>query len=85
MLRLYGKSLGNPTHKFIYMLMIAQQIVVVKKIDKSFASVTHNKSTCIYKADARINDTGKLFANRNGHYKALSVAAQNSVTLKITI
>ncbi len=56
-----------------------------KKIDKSFASVTYNKSTCIYNADAPINDTGKLFANRNGHYKALSVAAQSSVTLKITI
>ena len=27
--------LGNPTHKFIYTLMIAQQIVVVKQIDKS--------------------------------------------------
>lgn len=56
-----------------------------KEINNNVASVTHNKSTCIYSADATISDTGKLFANRNGHYKALSVSSQNSVTLKITI
>ena len=35
MLRLLIQSLGNPTHKFIYTLIIAYQIVVVNKVDKS--------------------------------------------------
>ena len=56
-----------------------------KEINNNTARVTHNKSACIFSADAPITDTGKLFANRNGHYKALSVCAENSVTLKIAI
>jgi hypothetical protein len=56
-----------------------------KEISTYSACVTHKGSTCTYSTDAPITDTGMIFANRNGHYKALSVSDKNSVSLKITI
>ncbi len=59
--------------------------ITEKNIDKKCATVTYNGFSCKYATDGIITDEDKIYANRNGHYKALSVSAQNSVTLKITI
>ena len=40
MLRLYVKSLGNPTHKFIYENIIPQYIVFVKNYKHNISSIS---------------------------------------------
>ncbi len=46
-------------------------------------SVSYAGSTVFYETDGCLTDTGKLYANRNGHYRLFIASAENRLTIKI--
>lgn len=46
-------------------------------------SVSYAGSTVFYETDGQITDTGKLYANRNGHYRLYIVSAKDKLTVVV--
>ncbi len=53
--------------------------------DEHCLSVSYQGWICRYTTDGRIFDTGKLAANRNGHYRVFIATSQNKLGIKIEI
>ena len=52
-------------------------------ITKKSATVTYGKNSCTYTTDGVVDTDGKIYANRNGHYRSLAAKGVGSVCLKI--
>ena len=51
---------------------------------KSLA-ITFNGWTCRWETDGEIVDTGKMYANRNGHYQRFEARGRKRLVVKISI
>ena len=49
------------------------------------AVVSYKGSRCIYSANGVITDMNQMYANRNGHYRAMSVSGKDNAGLKIEL
>ena len=52
-------------------------------ISEKSIDVSYKKSKCVYSTDGIFEDMNKLYANRNGYYKAMSASGSEKVILKI--
>lgn len=57
----------------------------VKAVTDDGAVVTYKNWKCVYTSNGSFYETGRTYANRNGHYIQASVTGENSVELKIEI
>jgi hypothetical protein len=54
-------------------------------VDQNAVSVDYKGYVCTCSASSAIIDSGEICANRNGHYKAMTVNGKNSVDLEFSI
>ena len=52
---------------------------------ESEVCVSYGKHRCRFLSDSEISDTGRVYANRNGKYKAFCAGADKTVALKIVL
>ena len=58
---------------------------VEAKVDAKSLAVTFNGWTCRWETDGEIADTGKTYANRNGHYRRFEARGKKRLSVKISI
>ena len=58
---------------------------VEAKVDAKSLAVTFNGWTCRWETDGEIVDTGKTYANRNGHYRRFEARGKKRLSVKISI
>ena len=58
---------------------------VEAKVGARSITITFNGWTCRWKTDGEIVDTGKIYANRNGHYRRFEARGKKRLTVKISI
>lgn len=49
------------------------------------ATVSYKGSQCVYSTNGIITDMNQMYANRNGHYRAMEASGKDSVSLKIAM
>ena len=55
------------------------------KVGAKSLAITFNGWTCRWETDGEIVDTGKIYANRNGHYRRFEARGKKRLTVKISI
>ena len=55
------------------------------KVGAKSLAITFNGWTCRWETDGEIVDTGKVYANRNGHYRRFEARGKKRLTVKISI
>ena len=58
---------------------------VEAKVGARSLAITFNGWTCRWETDGEIVDTGKIYANRNGHYRRYEARGKKRLTAKISI
>ena len=58
---------------------------VEAKVGAKSLAVTFNGWTCRWETDGEIVDTGKTYANRNGHYRRFEARGKKRLSVKISI
>ena len=58
---------------------------VEAKVGARSLAITFNGWTCRWETDGEIVDTGKIYANRNGHYRRYEARGKKRLTVKISI
>ena len=53
--------------------------------DKHCLTVSYGGWTCLYTVDGTVVDSGRIAANRNGHYRVFLATAQGTLNVKIEI
>ena len=54
-------------------------------LSEKSAEVLYKGSKCVYSTNGVITDMNQMYANRNGHYRAMATTGANNVSLKIEI
>ena len=55
------------------------------KVENNSVSVFYKGWVCKYETDGNISDTGRVYGNRNGHYKRFEAKASNVMKMTVTI
>jgi hypothetical protein len=58
---------------------------VEAKVGARSIAITFNGWTCRWETDGEIVDTGKMYANRNGHYQRFEARGKKRLTVKISM
>ncbi len=80
------RASGNGEVRILFALFVydGEQETKITFSEKS-AAVSYKESRCIYSTNGTITNLNQIYANRNGHYRAMAASGKDSVSLKIKI
>ncbi|MBR1970853.1 MAG: hypothetical protein IKA17_10930 [Clostridia bacterium] len=78
------RASGNGDVRILFVLFDydGEQETKISVSEKS-AIVSYKGSRCVYSTNGVITDMNRMYANRNGHYRAMAANGKDSVSLKI--
>ena len=78
------RASGNGDVRILFVLFDydGEQETKISVSEKS-AIVSYKGSRCVYSTNGVITDMNRMYANRNGHYRAMATNGKDSVSLKI--
>ena len=78
------RASGNGEVRILFVLLVydGEQETKITFAEKS-AAVSYKGSQCIYSTNGTITNMNQIYANRNGHYRAMAASGKDSVSLKI--